>query len=251
MATVQNLLNSNYNNYLQTDIYDLIIIDRDTNEIIVADKLVSSEIAQSTSSINIQGGKGNGVIATLSSSKEIKISAETPVFNYELLARQNGAKVIKGAGKTVRIESKIVNAENKVTIDCERVVGGLLKVYTKDGEISYEGDAKELTLEDVAENDKVRVVYEAITNENTEIIEINANNFPSGVSMYLTTYIISTEDKKVVDLTYEFPSVKMSADFSSSMSAERTGNNSKYEFTVLAGNDGSLGTIRLSERVEE
>lgn len=247
MATTQNLLNSNYNNYLQTDIYDMIIIDRDANEIIVADKLVNSEITQTTSVTNIQGGKGNGVIATLSSSKEIKITAETPVFNYDLLARQNGAEVIKGAGKTVKVESKIVGSQNKVTIDCDRVVGGLLKVSSKDGEIAYTGDAKELTLQDVAEGDKVRVMYEAITNENTEIIEINANNFPTGVSMYLTTYIISTEDKKVAGISYYFPSVKMSADFSSSMSAERTGNNSKYEFTVLAGNDGNLGKICLYE----
>ena len=66
-----NIINSNYKNYFLVDIYDMILVDKKTKEIIISDTLTNCGIECTTSSTTVQGGKGHAVLATLSSSKEI------------------------------------------------------------------------------------------------------------------------------------------------------------------------------------
>lgn len=239
------IINSNYKNYLLVDIYDMVLIDKKTKEVIMSDTLTSCGIECTTSSTNVQAGKGNAIIATLSSSKEITVTTESPTFNFDLLARQMGADIVKAAGKTVKIETLTLDSSKAVTLS--NTPSGLVKCYGESGELTPTTSSNKLTFTSGAEGDSVKVIYEVATSTNTEIVEINANNFPTGLEMYLTSILIDNEQNIVADVTYHFPSVKLSADFSQSTASERDANSSSYSFTVL-GVDGKLGTLEIAER---
>lgn len=239
------IINSNYKNYLLVDIYDMVLIDKKTKEVIMSDTLTSCGIECTTSSTNVQAGKGNAIIATLSSSKEITVTTESPTFNFDLLARQMGADIVKAAGKTVKIETLTLDSSKAVTLS--NTPSGLVKCYGESGELTPTTSSNKLTFTSGTEGDSVKVIYEVATSTNTEIVEINANNFPTGLEMYLTSILIDNEQNIVADVTYHFPSVKLSADFSQSTASERDANSSSYSFTVL-GVDGKLGTLEIAER---
>lgn len=239
------IINSNYKNYLLVDIYDMVLIDKKTKEVIMSDTLTSCGIECTTSSTNVQAGKGNAIIATLSSSKEITVTTESPTFNFDLLARQMGADIVKAAGKTVKIETLTLDSSKAVALS--NTPSGLVKCYGESGELTPTTSSNKLTFTSGTEGDSVKVIYEVATSTNTEIVEINANNFPTGLEMYLTSILIDNEQNIVADVTYHFPSVKLSADFSQSTASERDANSSSYSFTVL-GVDGKLGTLEIAER---
>lgn len=239
------IINSNYKNYLLVDIYDMVLIDKKTKEVIMSDTLTSCGIECTTSSTNVQAGKGNAIIATLSSSKELTVTTESPTFNFDLLARQMGADIVKAAGKTVKIETLTLDSSKAVTLS--NTPSGLVKCYGESGELTPTTSSNKLTFTSGTEGDSVKVIYEVATSTNTEIVEINANNFPTGLEMYLTSILIDNEQNIVADVTYHFPSVKLSADFSQSTASERDANSSSYSFTVL-GVDGKLGTLEIAER---
>lgn len=239
------IINSNYENYFLVDIYDMVLIDKKTKEVIMSDTLTSCGIECTSSSTNVQAGKGNAIIATLSSSKEITVTTESPTFNFDLLARQMGADIVKAAGKTVKIETLTLDSSKAVTLS--KAPSGTVKCYGEGGELTPTTSGSKLTFTSGTEGDSVKVIYEVATNSNTEIVEINANNFPTGLEMYLTSIIIDREQNTVADVTYHFPSVKLSADFSQSTASERDANSSSYSFTVL-GVDGKLGTLEIAER---
>ena len=242
-----NIINSNFKNYFLVDIYDMILVDKKTNEIIISDTLTSCGIECTTSSTTVQGGKGNAVLATLSSSKEITITTEMPTFNFDLLARQMGADIIKAAGKTMKIETLTLDSAKTATLSATPA-GTSVKVFTESGQEAVTPSTNKITVTKGAAGDTVKVCYEVnTTQEDTEVVEINAKNFPTGVEMYLTTILIDNEENIVADITYHFPSVKMSADFSQSTASERDANPSTYTFTVI-GNGGKLGTLEVVKR---
>ena len=243
-----NIINSNYKNYFIVDIYDMVLIDKKTKEVIMSDTLTSCGIDCTTSSTNVQAGKGNAIIATLSSSKEMTVTTESPTFNFDLLARQMGADLVKAAGKTVKIETLTLYSSIAVTLSKSPVSGGVMKCYGENGELtSTSGTGNKLTFTSGTQGDSVKVIYEVATSADTEIVEINANNFPTGLEMYLTSIIIDNEQNVIADITYHFPSVKLSADFSQSTASERDANSSSYSFTVLGAN-GKLGTLEIAKR---
>lgn len=245
---MSNIINSNFKKYLLVDIYDMILKDKSTGEVILSDTLTSCGLDCSTSPTTVQGGKGNVVIATLSSSKEIKVTTEAPTFNLDLIARQMGTDIVKTAGKTMKIEEVTLDSSKQANLSC--TPSGEVKCYTEKGVVTGTASAKKLTCSTCAEGDVVKVIYETVTSSNTEVIEINANNFPKAMEMYLTTILIDSEQNIVADVTYHFPSVVMSADFSQSTSSERNANSQSYTFTVL-GTSANLGTLEVSARGEE
>lgn len=244
-----NIINSNYKNYFLVDIYDMILVDKKTKEIIISDTLTSCSIECTTSSTTVPGGKGNAVLATLSSSKEITITTEMPTFNFDLLARQMGADIIKAAGKTMKIETVTLDSNKSATLSATPA-GASIDVFGESGKQSAAVTTNKITVAGGKEGDTVKACYEVnTTQENTEVVEINAKNFPTGVEMYLTSILIDNEENIVADITYHFPSVKMSADFSQSTASERDANPSTYTFTVI-GNGGKLGTLEIVKREE-
>lgn len=242
-----NIINSNYKNYFLIDIYDMVLVDKKTKEIIVSDTLTNCSIECTTSSTTVQGGKGNAVLATLSSSKEITITTEMPTFNFDLLARQMGADIIKAAGKTMKIETLTLDSSKSATLSATPADTSV-DIFGESGKQSATVTTNKITVTEGKEGDIVKVCYEINTTaENTEIVELNANNFPTGLEMYLISILIDNEENIVADITYHFPSVKMSADFSQSTASERDANPSTYTFTVI-GNGGKLGTLEVVKR---
>ncbi len=242
-----NIINSNYKNYFLVDIYDMVLVDKKTKEIIISDTLTSCGIDCTTSSTTVQGGKGNAVLATLSSSKEITITTEMPTFNFDLLARQMGADIIKAAGKTMKIETLTLDEKGSATLSATPA-GTSVTVFGESGKKTATALGGKITIAEGKGGDTVKACYEVnTTQENTEVVEINAKNFPTGVEMYLTSILIDNEENIVADITYHFPSVKMSADFSQSTASERDANPSTYTFTVI-GNGGKLGTLEIVKR---
>lgn len=225
----------------------MVLVDKKTKEVIISDTLTSCGIECTTSSVTVQGGKGNAVLATLSSSKEITVTTEMPTFNFDLLARQMGADIIKAAGKTMKIETLTLDSSKSATLSATPADTSV-DVFSESGKQSATVTTNKITVAEGKEGDIVKVCYEVNTTaENTEVVEINADNFPTGLEMYLISILIDNEENIVADVTYHFPSVKMSADFSQSTASERDANPSTYTFTVI-GNGGKLGTLEVVKR---
>lgn len=244
------LINSNFKDYLLVDIYDMVLVD-DMNNVIMNDRLTNCSVECTAESTPVKAGKGNSLVATLKSAKELKVTTEYPVFNYDLLVAQMAGKVVKKAGKTFKSERVTLDSTKKATLKDTPVTGGVLKAFGKTGEVTATITGKEITATTGASGDELKVVYEVATSPETEVVEINSKNFPKSYKMYLTTLVIDAEENPIGYLTLTFPKAKMSSDFNMSVASERNANPQSIVFDILSASDGALGTMEIAPIEEE
>lgn len=236
---------------LIADVFKCLLI-ASNGDVIAQDQLSEANINVTVETNDVVAGR-NELIAVLSGRREIELSMNTPVFNFEVLAKHIGTDIVTGAGTAYSMPVWKTVTDNvgslEITLDNEPIAD-TLKIYADDGtELSgFTISGTTVTISDVAvtAGDSVEVrTYQYATPAGTQAIDIDSTKFPKDVKIVLETLEIGNDEQEMSYLQFEYPRVKPSADFSISTSSTRDANSNDMTYRVMKpANSNVIGTFK-------
>lgn len=226
--------------YFICDVFNLIAETKD-GEVLFMDRLSTASVESSMENVEIKAGQGNVLIATLSGSRSMTITTNTPVFMLDALCAQLGADVVVGAGQAVKTGMYDV-VGGKITVT-ETPIAGTIKVFTSEGIVSATATNKEITVS--TSDEKVKCVYRYATPATTETITVSAKKNPIARKVTLQTLVIDGAENPVGYLEMEFGQAKPDGAFSISTTSERQAQDNQITWSVLGDANGKLCDIKL------
>lgn len=208
---------------LIADVFDCVLRDSDTKEVIGLTTLQDAQIQAKVNSSDVIGGKGGQVIAVLNSNRDISIQLTDVEINYKTLARQFGQDVVTGAGvayampKSYSVSGSTVILDNPVsTKDADNA----LSIVNSDGEsitgFTVTGNTVSLSTATptVSSGDSVTVeTYKYDTDATTESIQIDNAVFARGMECILETYELDDQEKITHKVQFQFTNALMDGNF--------------------------------------
>ena len=232
------------NEYIIFQVCNAVIIDEAAKRVIAKTNLQSADIEVSTESKEVKAGQSNGVIATISASRNITVKLSEPTFSLESLAMTMGQDITTGVGvayampethevgvgKTIKL--KHVPIDGSIVIE-----GGLIATVTE--------DSKSVVITGATEGEQVKVLtYQYKTAAGTKTINIDNKKFATAKKLILETPVFDLEQNPAFLLQYEFPVAKPVENFTINTKSEQEAVVSNLELKILEKN-GSQGVIRL------
>lgn len=228
---------------LIADVFDVAFYHDDVIAF-TSDTLTDANIEVAVNETEVRGGKGNGLIATLHSGRDITITITDPIFKLETLALQLGQDIITGAGVgyttleklavVLEVADKIITlpktpkypAKLKVSLD------GVDLIETTDYTLS--GTTITITKVGVEVEDIIEVQpYAYDTSATSEKIVIDNKTYAIGGKLVLSTLETDTEEKPTANLFYVFHSAQPSGNFTVNTTSEKEANATEIELKVL------------------
>lgn len=228
------------------DVYDVYVKQKDTGKVLAMQRLTNVSLEQTANSSEIRAGKSNSLVMTLQDGKTLKVTLETPVFYYEILALQLGQNIQTATGEKYIAETADVKA-GKVSLKYTPKTNSV-KVYDKDGEeVTSTVTAKDVTLTGTTDGEKVRIIYQTALSVEAEFLEINAKTFPKAVELQLITEVYNNEEEHIADMIIDIDSAKLAAEFNMSKASTREGMTQTLVFDCLADASGKMGRITFDK----
>lgn len=220
---------------LVADVFDVLLIDKETNEVVATTTLTEANIEVSVTENEVRGGKNNNLIGILHAGRDININLTDAEFRYEWLAKQLGQDIKTGAGIAYAMPKfYTVDEAGVITLEHEPIEGSV-KVFDINGkEITGTVSGNTVTLTGVQPGDKVEVrTYKYQTDANTETIEINNKVFAKGVMCILETLEIDGEENPLSKIQYQFDKAVPSGNFTINTASERTAQTQQFDLRVI------------------
>lgn len=230
---------------LVADVFDVIIVDSETGDVVAMDTLTDAGIDISTDTKEVRGGKGHKKIASLSAKRDINIKLSNPVWEYRTLAMQLGQTIRTGAGVGYASPKRYeVTAGKTITLD--HVAKQNTLKMEKDGK-PVTGTVSDKTVTfttGVEAGDVVQVLtYEFDTPSTSESITIDSKKFAKACKLILKTLEINTDGSEAAELQIVFPSAQPTGNFSINTKSERDAVPTDIEFQVIEGGTAVQGEI--------
>lgn len=238
---------------LIVDVFELVFYQNDRIAL-TSETLTDGNITVEVNETEVRGGRGNFRIATLHSGRDITVECNDPCFDYNTLALSLGQDVIteSGIGYCMVRKYKVKeNADGDFTFILEEIP----KFVDTDLEMFYEtvkipadkytysevdnsitlksADFPKMQLHDVVTVNPYR--YE--TDEDSEIINIDATTFAEGGKLVLETLEKDTKEKATARIQYVFPTAVMSGNFEVNTQSEVQASPTPLKFTVIKPED--------------
>ena len=232
------------NDYMIIQVFDALLIDEKTGEVIAKDSLQSADIEVSTESKEVKAGQSNAVIATIAASRNITVKLSEPVFNLRNLAMNMGQDIVTGAGVAhAMAKSYTVGSSGAVVLDNIPVAGS---VVCEVGVTAVQvADSATITITGKSEGELVKILtYKYETDADTQTIDIDGKKFATAKKLILQTTVFTLDQEPAYYLQYEFPSAKPVENFSIQTKSEAEAVVTNLELKILE-KGGKQGLIRL------
>lgn len=231
---------------LVADVFVCSLIDEDGN-IFATSTLQNAGLDFSSNLVEVRGGRGNSLLATLPNSRDINIKLTDAYFRYDFLATQLGTSIVTGAG-TAWSPQKFytVGTNSTITLDETPLASGSgLQIYDDKGAlmtaVASAPTATQYTIStntvtfNSAMNSKVVDVrgYKYTTDETAQTITIDNSKFPIGMKAILETIEIDENNSPKYKVQYQFDSAIGTGAFSVNTTSERNANVQEFNFKVV------------------
>lgn len=223
------------------NVFDAILKNKKTGEVIAMDTLTDAGIDISTESKEVRGGKGNKLIAKLSSTRTITINLTNPAWDLRTIAMQLGQSIVTAEGVGYAApKNYAVATGKKISLDKTPLTGTV--VVEKDGKIipssNYTVSAKDVTFTsgvEVGETVKV-ATYQYTAPAGTEKVEISSKKFAEAWELILVTFESNSDGSEAEELQIRFPEATPTGNFSINTSAGSDASSTNIELQILEGN---------------
>lgn len=226
----------------------------------VSDTLTDAGIDVKVNEKEVRGGKGNGLIATLHSSRDITVKLTDPVFRFETLAMQLGTDIVTGEGigycmiryYPVKVES----AKKQITLEKLPLKATDVELFHKGEKLKAEDyvitdSVVEFKSDKVKELDKITVYpYAYRTNASARLIEINSDTFATGGKLVLETIEINEKEIPTARLFYVFENALPTGNFSINSKSEKDASPVELELKIAKPADSSKVGYILREDID-
>lgn len=229
---------------LVADVYDAILIDNATGATVGTTTLQSGAVEVSVQANDVRAGKGNQLIAVLTSDRDINVNMSDAEFRYDWLAVQLGTTITTGANVAYAMPKwYTANGSSVVTVSPAPVANNdSMKVYDENGveltrvasaptvsQYSITGAA--LTFNAALANKPVEVrTYKYNSASNTQTISIDNTKFAKGVTLVLETLEIDENLNEKAKIQWIFTNALPTGSFNVNTTSERTA--SAQDFTL-------------------
>jgi hypothetical protein len=239
------------------DVFEVVLIDEATNEVIGTTTLQDANIEVSVSEQDVRKGRGNQLTGVLHSDRDISISLNDMEFRYDWMARQFGQNITTGAGTAYTMPKWHVVVDNtgaEITLDeTPLATGHELAIYNEDGEkitgFTVTGNAVDFAsaTPTVAIGDSVEVrTFKYATPAETQEFKIDNSVFAKGVKAILETVEVDEGTETVTHkIQYEFHRALPQGNFSVSTASERSAQAQAFNLRVVKPKETTeVGTVK-------
>jgi hypothetical protein len=227
------------------DVFEGLIIDNQTGEVIGKTTLQDSNIESTVQSNDVNGGRGNSLLGVLHSNRDIVISWNDVSFDFGWVAKQFGQDVVTGAGKAYAFPKHYMTRDNEGVAEIEVAntpsTVNEMKIYNEAGEritgFTVEGKKVDFTnatpVVPIGEKVEVRTyVYD--TPATTQTFQIDNKVFPKGMKIVLETLEIDPQtERELAMIQYEFYNCLPDGNVTINTAAERTAQPIGSSFRVV------------------
>lgn len=239
---------------LIADVFNVVLVDEATNDVIGTTTLQDANIEVSVSENEVRAGQGNALIATLHVSRDITISMTDVEFKYDWLAKQLGQNVTTGAGVGYAMPKWYTTADGadtgvdpEITLDKTPSDTASVAIYNESG-VKITGAVVTTNKVDftaaspaVAVGDKVEVrTFKYATPATTQTIEFDSKVFAKGLKAILETVEIDGDETITNVLQYHFDSAVPEGNFSISTASERNAATQAFNLKVIKPKTSSV-----------
>lgn len=232
---------------LIADVFDMVFF-QGTEVAYTSDTLTDTNIDIKVSEKEVRGGKGNGIIATLHSGRDITVKVTDPVAKLSTVALQLGQDIVTGAGigycmvqkKTV----KTVESALQITLDKTPLVPANVQIEFQGTKLTYTtdytvtGTVVAFVGSKVKAEDNVSVLPYTYTSDVTsERISIQADVYAKGGKLVLQTIEIDETETPIANLFYVFANAIPTGNITIATKSERDANASDFELKVIKPSD--------------
>lgn len=239
--------------YLLTDVFDAYLYDDNDNLIVYQKNLTGSDITGKSDETEVRNGKGNGLFSKLYSNKQVDVSLKTNTFNFGTLALICGTSVGTGEG-TNYCEEIIIDELKDITYTLNETpkYSEKVNIYVGGDRITPVINGKIITFDQSAKGKEIKIMpYEYdVDDEETQFIDIKADEFPEACKLVLKTYIKTKKNAKYKNLTIIIPQASVSSDFNMSTSSEVKPAETEIKLSALT-NNGRLMKIYITDLDED
>jgi hypothetical protein len=235
---------------LIADVFDVVLIDEKTGDVIGTTTLQDAGIDVKVSENEVRGGKGNALLGTLHVSRDIALNFTDAEFRYDFLAKQLGQDIKTGAGIGYAAPKwyKVVDTAGtlKITLDKAPIDESSLAIYDADGnkiiDTAYTLAAAVVTITTgaVAGDDVEVRTFQFNTPAETQTIEFDAKVFSSGVKAILETVEISGSEEITHVLQYQFDSCVPDGNFTVNTKSDRNAVTQTFNLKVIKPKTSSV-----------
>lgn len=207
----------------------------DGHAIVTLDTLKTSSLETSGETVYARGGYGNAKLVGFSSDREARLVLEDAIFDAKAIAMLTGNEM-KFGKKIVDINEVQEVASNKITLN-HTPVGALISVYevkpngvngkeftlgTPDvNEDEYSVEGKIITFNtSVSDGSKIRVYYQAETDEQAKTIKVTSDAFGGTFRVTLDVIVRDYFSKQDFAGQIRIPNAKIENDLEISLSAD-------------------------------
>jgi hypothetical protein len=231
------------------DVFDAVLID-DNGDVIASTTLQDSNIDVSVNEQEVRGGKGNQLLATLHSDRNIEVALTQTEFEYGWMAKQLGQDIVTGAGVGYAMPKFYTAADDPATTTTTEVEITLdktpnsadpgLAIYNKSGKkitgFTVSGNTVDLSAATpaVAVGDEVEVrTYRYDTDPATETITIDNSVFARGVKLVLNTLEIDESEAPLNEIQYQFDECNPTGNFTMNTSSDKSAYTQDFTLRVV------------------
>lgn len=211
---------------------------KDGKVVCYSKNLTAAGISCEISETEVKNGQGNGLFAVIKTGKDIKVTTTSNVFDFRTLALNNGTDVYTGAGTayTTYFETTVA-ATNKITLP-KAPLGGASSVHIEkadgtklDGTIANTDYT--ISTSGVTTGEKVKVYpYKYQSDATAERIIVNANDYATGGTAVLQTYVRNADGNVIGELIFEFPRALPAGNWNIDTTSEASPMETKLDFKI-------------------
>lgn len=222
------------------DVFDVLLID-DKGEVFATTTLTEANIEVSVQENEIRGGKGNELLGTLHTSRDITINLTDVEFKYDWLAKNLGQDIKTGAGVAYAMPKlyKVEDVASNLQIKLDKTPLSIddLHIYDIKGnklvDFTLDGDTVSFT-NGVEAGDMVEVrTYTYSTPTTTQYIKIDNKVFAKGVKCILETIEIDGDEKPLYIIQYHFYKAVPTGSFTLNTASERNAQTHEFNLRVI------------------
>lgn len=176
--------------------------------VVTLNTLKMTDVETSGETVYARGGRGNAKLVGFSSNREARVTLQDAIFDNAAMAMLTGNDIVTAATTVSLYEDLVVDAADKITITSELDLATTpnIRVYPLSGNVmgealtvstDYTVAGKIITILDagVAEGDRYRVYFDAVTGADAQTIKVTADKF-GGTFKVVADVLVRDEDTK-------------------------------------------------------
>lgn len=232
---------------LVADVFEAVLIDNLTGNTIGSTTLQSGAVEVSVQANDVRGGRGNQLIAVLTSDRDINVNLSDAAFQYDWLAVQLGTNITTGAGVAYTTPAwHTVSGANTITLSPAPIAtNDMMRIFDNTGvEITRIGAAPTvnqytiaggvLTFNVARANTQVEIrTYRYTSAAATQTINIDNSRFPGGVTLILETLEINNNLTPTARIQWVFTNALPTGSFTVNTSSERTASAQDFSLRIV------------------